>query len=425
MSTVDVSEAKAAAPSALIELLGDTLVKGTSTVSTSEALAGKKGIGLYFSAHWCPPCRQFTPFLCKAYADSLKAKGLEIIFVSSDKTPDEFKGYYADMPWLALPFEQRELKAKLSKKFKVSGIPAFVILDGSTGELITTKGREAVAEDPKGNDLPWRPPTVWDCLGTEFLNGEGDSVELEEIKSESKYIGLYFSAHWCPPCRSFTPALIKSYTDALKAKGLEIIFVSSDRDGKSFQEYFATMPWLAIPNGDKRKDKLSTLFEVEGIPTFVVIDAATGETVNAKARGNVMMDPTGADFPWYPKPLTDMVAEGPGDINEILTLCVMMEGCTPAAVDAAKKVLEPIAHAAKDKKEEICFLYAPSKGGPTEQIRSLTKVGSPLPTPQMVLIDIPDNGGFYVSPATEITADTVTGFLEAYKAGGLQRMQLG
>jgi len=43
----------------------------------------------------------------------------------------------------------------------------------------------------------------------------------------------------------------------------------------------------------------------------------------------------------------------------------------------------------------------------------------------MVLLDIPDNGGYYVSPATEVTAETVNGFLEAFAAKALERQQLG
>ena len=35
--------------------------------------------------------------------------------------------------------------------------------------------------------------------------------------------------------------------DERPSHGLEIVFVSSDRDVNSFQGYFATMPWQAIP----------------------------------------------------------------------------------------------------------------------------------------------------------------------------------
>ena len=54
----------------------------------------------------------------------------------------------------------------------------------------------------------------------------------------------YFSAHWCPPCRNFTPKLAEFYN---KAKGLgneiTIHFISGDSDAASYKEYFGTMPW--------------------------------------------------------------------------------------------------------------------------------------------------------------------------------------
>ena len=63
--------------------------------------------GLYFSAHWCPPCRGFTPALAEYYNDWQAAnedKKFEIVFLSSDRSEDDFKGYFDEMPWAALKF---------------------------------------------------------------------------------------------------------------------------------------------------------------------------------------------------------------------------------------------------------------------------------------------------------------------------------
>ena len=396
---------------------------GKSVVPTSDALAGKKAVGLYFSAHWCPPSRGFTPKLASAYSECLSKLGLEIVFVSSDRDEASFDSYFAEQPWLALPYDQRDLKAKLSKQFKVSGIPSFVILDGETGELITADGRDAVSEDPKGANFPWRPPTFWEALGTDFLNGtDGETVDVDELKGDGKYIGLYFSAHWCPPCRGFTPDLVKAYAEHLKAKGLEIIFVSSDRDAASFKEYYETMPWLAIPNGDPRKSKLSSLFNVEGIPSFVIVDASTGETINGNARGKISTDPMGSEFPWHPKALNEL--DSPDGINDEPALCVMLEGCDEATISAAKTVLEPIAEAAKVAKDPMLFFYAAKTGSVASRIRELTGLGKSGATPQIALLDIPDEGGYYVSSATEVTEVTVKAFLDAFKQKTLERKQL-
>ena len=50
----------------------------------------------------------------------------------------------------------------------------------------------------------------------------------DEILSENKLICFYFSAHWCPPCRGFTPKLAEWYKKDLQAKGMEVVFASSD-----------------------------------------------------------------------------------------------------------------------------------------------------------------------------------------------------
>ena len=100
----------------VVDLLGGSLLKGSEEVSTSSLSAEGKVVGLYFSAHWCPPCRGFTPKLAewyKKFTQSEVGKNFEVVFVSSDRDEDSFKEYYAEMPWLALPFADRDRKVSL------------------------------------------------------------------------------------------------------------------------------------------------------------------------------------------------------------------------------------------------------------------------------------------------------------------------
>lgn len=84
-------------------LLGPQLLTKSGLQPTVHALGGAVAVALYFSAHWCPPCRQFTPRLAAAAASGA-APQLAVVFVSSDRDPTSFAQYYAEQPWLALPF---------------------------------------------------------------------------------------------------------------------------------------------------------------------------------------------------------------------------------------------------------------------------------------------------------------------------------
>ena len=93
-------------------------------------------------------------------------------------------------------------------------------------------------------------------IGETVVNGESKDVTVSSLGGEGKVLGIYFSAHWCPPCRAFTPQLATWYNNFKKGPNgdkFEIVFVSSDRDDGSFQEYFKEMPWLALPYKDRTK----------------------------------------------------------------------------------------------------------------------------------------------------------------------------
>jgi len=398
-----------------------------------EAMKGKKALALYFSAHWCPPCRGFTPQLAEWYKKDLQAKGLEVVFVSSDRDEGAFKEYFAEQPWLALPFGERDTKATLSKKFKVNGIPSLVILD-SDGKTITTDGRDAVAGDPTGTEFPWTPTPLKELLASAKLVGPSGELTMQEAMKGKKALALYFSAHWCPPCRGFTPQLAEWYKKDLQAKGLEVVFVSSDRDEGAFKEYFAEQPWLALDYADRKlKEKLSKALKVEGIPTLAILDAEL-DVVTTEGRGAVANDPTGAAMPWHPKPVKQL-AEGPGDINEVPTVLIFCESSDAAGVDALTQALEPVAakyieHAkATGEDPEVCFMIATRGAELAPRIRGM--VGFPEDpsaetAPRMALLDIPDDGGYYVAPeGSEVTAASVKEFLASYRAGKLERKQLG
>ena len=66
----------------------------------------------FFSGHWCPPSREFTPRLVAAYKSvNNEVKGrFEIVFISSDTDQESFDSYYNEMPWKALPYKGNSIE---------------------------------------------------------------------------------------------------------------------------------------------------------------------------------------------------------------------------------------------------------------------------------------------------------------------------
>jgi len=332
---------------AFSQLFGETLASKSGAVSTEDALTGKH-VFVYASGHWCPPCRGFTPKLAEFYTKHKVDRNFEVVFVSSDRSEDEFNEYFKEMPWYALPYADRMTKEKLSKMFKVQGIPHLALLDPS-GTLITANGRQKVMENFETcAGFPWKPPTFIEALGDSFVKQDGSKVGVDAIAG--KTLGLYFSAEWCPPCRGFTPKLKEFYDEYKKRDpNFELVFVSSDKDSEAMMDYFKNHhgDYLALPF-EKRKEKgdLSDMFEVSGIPSLVVL-GKDHSVLNLNARGKVA---AGVDAVlkegWEPPAVGDL-AEGPeaagSDINETPTIVMFCEQCDEAAKQAAKDAVVPLA----------------------------------------------------------------------------------
>ncbi|MCZ7645330.1 MAG: thioredoxin-like domain-containing protein [Planctomycetota bacterium] len=113
-----------------------------------------KIVGLYFSAHWCPPCKVFTPMLVKFRDEN--QKDFEVVFVSSDKTADAQKEYMTEtkMQWPTLKWRGNVANG-LAKTHEIRGIPALVIL-GPDGKVLSKNGRGDVTSDAAGAIAKWK-----------------------------------------------------------------------------------------------------------------------------------------------------------------------------------------------------------------------------------------------------------------------------
>lgn len=137
-----VAQVQAAGASGIYNFVKGDLVRplnGSLVHADDEALSHKKLIAFYFSAHWCAPCRKFTPELVEYY-NRVKDQHpeFEVIFFSLDKSEPEMEAYMREtnMPWPAIDYQKLKEKEVL-KKSAGDGIPSLVLVD-QAGKLLSS-----------------------------------------------------------------------------------------------------------------------------------------------------------------------------------------------------------------------------------------------------------------------------------------------
>lgn len=105
-------------------------------------------------------------------------------------------------------------------------------------------------------------------LAEGLVDADGKAVDIATLSG--KVVGVYHSAHWCPPCRAFTPKLVE-FANAHKDT-FAVVFVSYDRDQKSMAEYMkeTKMPWAAVPFKSPSGKKIADENGIKGIPTLLI-----------------------------------------------------------------------------------------------------------------------------------------------------------
>ena len=267
MSLIKTDELKATIKlSNTIEAIlnGSVINVKNETIDSKKQLSDKT-LGIYNAVESCEKSKTITPILADYYKNHREAKNFEIVYVSKDLDGET---YYKQMPWFFLR-EQAEkvnifikyrmkaennfkIKDEICEKFHVGETPSLIFVNYDKDEISDRRDefKDLVEVFPSypaeiifNNAYENKMEQLFDGV---VINHKNEKIEIK-TQFCGKTIGIYFSAHWCGPCRGFTPVLSEFYKNHHESKNFEIVFASSDSDLSSFKTYYEEMPWLSLP----------------------------------------------------------------------------------------------------------------------------------------------------------------------------------
>jgi len=113
-------------------------------------------------------------------------------------------------------------------------------------------------------------------LHKKLLGRQGDRLVPLALgdRPEPEFYLAYYSAHWCGPCRAFTPELVAEY-HRLQAKHpgrFELVFISSDFSSGEQAKYVreANMPWPVVKLSATDGIEPLKQWHGDGIPDLIV-----------------------------------------------------------------------------------------------------------------------------------------------------------
>jgi thiol-disulfide isomerase/thioredoxin len=124
---------------------------------------------------------------------------------------------------------------------------------------------------------------------------DGKLVKFDPgARPEPEIYLVYFGAHWCRPCRAFSPDLVATYKrlQELSPGHFELVFVSADRNA-SDQELYARevgMPWPILKFSEVGSADAIERWAGPAIPDLIAINRS-GDVIFNSFRGSEYLGP--------------------------------------------------------------------------------------------------------------------------------------
>lgn len=258
------------------ELFADGLFRADGTeVKLTDALKGKKYLGIYASASWCAPCKHFTPQLI-AFYEEFKDQ-MEVVLVGCDDTQAQVLKYMSDynMPWLAANKSSPAIGGYKGRN-GIRGIPNFRFYDAKTGKLLVANQidlrviRRVITGEKDRTSAGTKED--WDMF---FKNGlvsaGGKSVPVSALKKK-KFVGIYCADERAPQCEKFTKELAAFYKK--NRDKIEIVFFTYGKKREDMIAYAkkTKMPWLVMEPESNEAQRFLLKYGVKKLPDLRIFD---------------------------------------------------------------------------------------------------------------------------------------------------------
>lgn len=175
------------------------------------------------------------------------------------------------------------------------------------------------------------------------------------------------------------------------------------------------MTFCALPFEERKaKADVSARLQVTGIPSLMIFgprpaDGGDRPLINGSLRNAIENGDYLSEFPYKPKQYGGDLNKASDNINNVRCLIVFHESGDDEEQEAIQQALQAVPEHCENKKTRLFWANSPT--GLSKSVREAIKLDPVKNDPVMVLLDIPDQGGYYVCDQTDISLDSILAFM--------------